>query len=109
MASMTMTASFFGGSAAAATKQPPTAAGRGLVMAKATKVTEAEKNVTSYNSKEEEKNTGRRGLVFAAAAAAACSVAKVAMAGEPKKGTPEAVKKFAPVCVTMPTASICRK
>ncbi|KAK7821962.1 hypothetical protein CFP56_037204 [Quercus suber] len=38
------------------------------------------------NSKEERSSSGRRDLVFAAAA---FSVAKVALADEPKKGTPE--------------------
>jgi len=51
----------------------------------------------------------RRDLVFTAAAAAVCSLAKVAMADdEPKRGTEAAKKKYAPVCVTMPTAKICR-
>ena len=54
-------------------------------------------------------NNGRRELMFAAAAAAVCSVAGVAAAGEPKPGTPEAKKVYAPVCVAMPTAKICRK
>lgn len=60
-------------------------------------------------AKEESSSNGRRELVFAAAAAAACSVAKIAMAIEPKPGTIEAKKKYAPVCVTMPTARICKK
>lgn len=47
--------------------------------------------------------------MFAAAAAAVCSVAGMAVADEPKPGTPEAKKIYAPVCVTMPTARICRK
>lgn len=48
--------------------------------------------------------------MFAAAAAAVCSVAGVAMADdEPKNGTPEAKKKYAQICVTMPTARVCRK
>lgn len=60
-------------------------------------------------AKGESSSNGRRELVFAAAAAAACSVAKIAMAIEPKPGTIEAKKKYAPVCVTMPTARICKK
>lgn len=48
--------------------------------------------------------------MFTAAAAAVCSLAKVAMADEeePKRGTEAAKKKYAQVCVTMPTAKICR-
>lgn len=48
-------------------------------------------------------------MVFAAAAATVLSVAKVAAADEPKPGTLEAKKKYAAVCVTMPTARVCRK
>ncbi|CAN1263895.1 Photosystem II 5 kDa protein, chloroplastic [Linum perenne] len=46
--------------------------------------------------------------MFGAVAAAAYSIARVAMADEPKRGSPEAKKKYAPICVTMPTARICR-
>ena len=46
--------------------------------------------------------------MFAVAAAAVFSVAGMAVADEPKPGTSEAKKKYAPVCVTNPTASICR-
>ncbi|CAK9164710.1 unnamed protein product [Ilex paraguariensis] len=125
MASITMTTSFHGVSATTrATKQLPTTARRlvvipkassitetektGIVMAKASRGTEAEIFVTSYKSNEEKIN-GRRDLVFAAAAVAACSVAKIAMADEPKRGTSEALKKYGSVCVTMPTARICHK
>ncbi|CAI9768625.1 unnamed protein product [Fraxinus pennsylvanica] len=101
MASMTMTASFLGGSPIS--KQPPTATRRrGVVMVKASK---EEKVVMGTK---EEGNSTRRDLMFAAAAAAAFSVAKVAMADEPKRGSAEAKKKYAPICVTMPTARICR-
>ncbi|XAR60367.1 hypothetical protein NMG60_11033712 [Bertholletia excelsa] len=103
MASITMTASLLGGSAMAIGKQP-TATGlrRGVVVAKATST-----GNEGVNGKSEE-SSGRRDLVFAAAAAAVCSVAKVAMADEPRRGTAEAKKKYAPICVTMPTARICR-
>uniref|UniRef100_A0A5B7CDM6 Photosystem II 5 kDa protein n=1 Tax=Davidia involucrata TaxID=16924 RepID=A0A5B7CDM6_DAVIN len=110
MASVTMTATFLGGSTTAAiSKQPATiTARRGVVMAKASKVVESEQTV--LNGKEESNTvTVRRDLVFAAAAAAVCSIAKIAMADEPKSGTLEAKKKYAPVCVTMPTARICHK
>jgi len=73
-------------------------------MAKAIRVSE------SGDHPEQETSTKRRDLVFAAAAAAACSFAKVAMANEePKRGTPEAKKKYAPICVSLPTASVCHK
>ncbi|KAH0926769.1 hypothetical protein HID58_019025, partial [Brassica napus] len=54
--------------------------------------------------------TMRRDLMFTAAAAAVFSLAKAAMADEeePKRGTDAAKKKYAQVCVTMPTAKICR-
>ncbi|KAL3529907.1 hypothetical protein ACH5RR_009229 [Cinchona calisaya] len=109
MASMTMTASFLGGSAAAVSKQLPTNTRRGTgLMVKASKMSEGEKIVV--NNKEES-NNGRRDLVFAVAAAAACTLAKAALADvvEPKRGTPEAKKKYGPICVTMPTARICHK
>ncbi|KAK9692344.1 hypothetical protein RND81_09G257600 [Saponaria officinalis] len=58
----------------------------------------------------EETRSKRRDIVFTAAVAAACSVAKIALAEEePKRGTEEAKKKYAPICVTMPTARICHK
>ncbi|KAL3620355.1 hypothetical protein CASFOL_035267 [Castilleja foliolosa] len=105
MASMTMTASFLGSSAA---KNLPTTSRRGLVAVRASRDSE-EKMVVSNAAKVEESSNGRRELMFAVAAAAACSVAKVAMADdEPKRGTPEAKKKYGPICVTMPTARICR-
>ncbi|GAB2229266.1 hypothetical protein Droror1_Dr00023404 [Drosera rotundifolia] len=51
----------------------------------------------------------RRDLVFAGAVAATYAIAKIAMAEEePKRGSPEAKKKYAPVCITNPTARICR-
>ncbi|KAJ6670800.1 PHOTOSYSTEM II 5 KDA PROTEIN CHLOROPLASTIC [Salix viminalis] len=107
MASITMTASFLTGSTMA--KQPSTAPRGGLIVAKASTATERV-NVEMKNK--EESSSGRRDLLFAAAAAAAaaaCSIARVAMADEePKSGTPEAKKKYAPICVTMPTARICR-
>ncbi|KAJ8751269.1 hypothetical protein K2173_016450 [Erythroxylum novogranatense] len=107
MASTTMTASFLAGSAL--TKQPLTAPRRGLTVAKASRATDEE--MVNLEMKKREGNcSGRRDLVFAAAAAAAYSIAKVAMADvEPRPGTPEAKKKYSPICVTMPTARICRK
>lgn len=112
MASMTITYSFLGGSAAiAVTKQPSTTTSRrGLVMmANASKVSKVEKVVIDEN-KEENNTNGRRDMMFAVAAAAALSMAKIALADEeePKRGTAAAKKKYYPVCVTMPTARICR-
>ncbi|CAN0891862.1 Photosystem II 5 kDa protein, chloroplastic [Linum grandiflorum] len=74
------------------------------VIASASKVEVAKTN------KEEKDNNGRRDLVFGAAAAVAYSIARAAMADdeEPKRGTPAAKKKYASVCVTNPTARICR-
>ncbi|KAI4304989.1 hypothetical protein L6164_028381 [Bauhinia variegata] len=102
MASMTMTASFLGGASSTITKHPSSSTSRrsNMIVAKASRGSETEKV---------ESNSGRRDLVFAAAAAAACSIAKVSMAEEePKRGTPEAKKKYAVVCVSMPTARVCR-
>ncbi len=75
-------------------------------MANAARAVEGEKVKVSYDN--EDSSNGRRNLMFAAAAAAVCSVAGIAVADEPKRGTPEAKKIYAPVCVTMPTARICR-
>lgn len=108
MASMVMTASAFpNGSAVIAAK--PTVSRRGLIVAKASAGSEAEKVNLHMSKNKEESSSGRRDLMLAVAAAAACSVAKIAMAVEPKSGTLEAKKKYAVVCVTMPTARICRK
>ncbi|KAJ0264610.1 Photosystem II 5 kDa protein [Hirschfeldia incana] len=100
---MTMTATFL----PAVAKLPTTAGGRRLSVIKAS----TSDNTTSLQVKEAQNNTTlRRDLMFTAAAAAVCSLAKVAMADEeePKRGTEAAKKKYAQVCVTMPTAKICR-
>ncbi|KAJ9685682.1 hypothetical protein PVL29_017640 [Vitis rotundifolia] len=109
MASVTMTSSFLGG-ACLADRSPAAAARRRLVVVNSARAAaaEGEKVKLNYDAKKEA-NNGRRELVFAAAAAAVCSVAGIAMAGEPKPGTPEAKKIYAPICVTMPTAKICHK
>nr|ACI15739.1 chloroplast photosystem II 5 kDa precursor protein [Picrorhiza kurrooa] len=101
MASVTMTTSFFCRSAAA--KQLPTTGRGGVAMVRASK--ESEK--LTVNVKEESNNT-RRDLMFAMAAVVASSIANFAMADEPKRGTVEAKKKYAAVCVTNPTARICK-
>uniref|UniRef100_A0A7N0THX4 Photosystem II 5 kDa protein, chloroplastic n=1 Tax=Kalanchoe fedtschenkoi TaxID=63787 RepID=A0A7N0THX4_KALFE len=104
------TAAFSGTSTLAYNKPPPllppASAAKRFVAAKA-----------SMRSPEREMgmddgSRGRRELMFAVAAAtAAWSVGNIALAedDEPKPGTPEAKKKYAPVCVTMPTARICHK
>lgn len=101
---MAMTSPFLG-SAMSPSKLPSTTNGRRSVVmmtkASASKVTEIKDNSPEKSSK-------RRDLVFAGAAAVMCSIAGVAMADEPKNGTAEAKKKYAPVCITMPTAKICR-
>ncbi|KAF6168360.1 hypothetical protein GIB67_018200 [Kingdonia uniflora] len=100
MASITMTATSFLG-ASNVSKQTQIASRRTLIVAKASSASEGEQM-------KKESNNGRRDMMFAAAAAALCSVAGVALADEPKRGTLEAKKKYATVCVTMPTARICR-
>uniref|UniRef100_A0A5B7AJX3 Photosystem II 5 kDa protein n=1 Tax=Davidia involucrata TaxID=16924 RepID=A0A5B7AJX3_DAVIN len=106
MASITMTASFLAGSTLSG--RSPATTGRRLVITNSAKASEGERVKVSYESKKES-NNGRRDLMFAAAAAAVCSVAGVAVAEGPQRGTPEAKKIYAPVCVTMPTAKICHK
>ncbi|CAN0901767.1 Photosystem II 5 kDa protein, chloroplastic [Linum grandiflorum] len=87
--------------------KPITAPRRGMfVVAKASSSSSKTNEMKAENK--EESNNGRRDLMFGAAAAAVYSIASVAMADEPKRGTPEAKKKYAPICVTMPTARICR-
>ncbi|ANM65448.1 putative photosystem II 5kDa protein [Arabidopsis thaliana] len=102
MASMTMTATFF----PAVAKVPSATGGRRLSVVRAS----TSDNTPSLEVKEQSSTTMRRDLMFTAAAAAVCSLAKVAMAEEeePKRGTEAAKKKYAQVCVTMPTAKICR-
>ncbi|KAM0997219.1 hypothetical protein ACFX13_007219 [Malus domestica] len=105
MASMTMTAaSFLTAGSASTIAKPSTSSRRSLVVAKA-----AARAPEGETKKEESSSSsGRRDLIFAAAAVAACSLAKAALADEPKRGSKEAKEKYAPVCVTMPTARICR-
>ncbi|XP_020212129.1 photosystem II 5 kDa protein, chloroplastic [Cajanus cajan] len=103
MASFTMTASILG--SPAVTKQSAVATQRRLVV-NAARAVDGEK--ISYDS-DKEGSHGRRNLMIVAAATAVSSVAGMAVAEEPKAGTPEAKKKYSPVCVTMPTARICHK
>ncbi|XP_068641992.1 photosystem II 5 kDa protein, chloroplastic-like [Aristolochia californica] len=104
MASITMTASLIGGLSTAGHSSVNR---RQVVMAKAVRVD----GFKQQNVSSDQDNNTRRNLMFAAAAAAVCSAASgcgVALADEPKRGSPEAKKKYAPICVTMPTASVCR-
>ncbi|CAN6820252.1 unnamed protein product [Brassica oleracea] len=105
MASMTMTATFL----PAVAKLPSATSGRRMSVVRAS----TSENTTSLEVKTKEEQTSttmRRDLMFTAAAAAVCSLAKAATADEeePKRGTEAAKKKYAQVCVTMPTAKICR-
>ncbi|CAA6662889.1 unnamed protein product [Spirodela intermedia] len=109
MASLTMPTSFFGGAAGVSERSSPAASRRRLLVVKAVRP-EAQGCAAAA---EAEGARGRRAAILAVAAAAVSAVGaaqNAAMADdEPKKGTPEAKKKYAPICVTMPTASICRK
>lgn len=107
---MAMTASFLPVTA----KHPSATARRSLVVAKAS--TSGATPNDGSNASLEIKNLkvdgsqGRRELVAAAMTVAAATLAKAAMADdEPERGTAEAKKKYAVICVTMPTARICRK
>ncbi|XP_018626971.1 photosystem II 5 kDa protein, chloroplastic-like [Nicotiana tabacum] len=104
MSSLPSSSSFLGNSATTISNPPPTTTQGKMVMVKAFKIEKIEIN------RKEENSSGRRELTFALlATAAASSFARIAMAEEePKRGTPEA-KKYAPICVTKPTARICRK
>ncbi|KAF3533485.1 hypothetical protein DY000_02042142 [Brassica cretica] len=105
MASMTMTATFLPSIA----KLPSTTGGRRPSVVRAS--TSENATILQVKAKEEQSSTTmRRDLMFTAAAAAVCSLAKASMADEeePKRGTEAAKKKYAQVCVTMPTAKICR-
>ncbi|XP_068638594.1 photosystem II 5 kDa protein, chloroplastic-like [Aristolochia californica] len=104
MASISMTTSLIGGLGNAVRSSVNH---RQVVMAKAARVDDGVEQ--RYVSGDQSNNT-RRNLMFAAAASAVCSAAAgcgVALADEPKRGSPEAKKKYAPICVTMPTASVC--
>ncbi|PHT33135.1 Photosystem II 5 kDa protein, chloroplastic [Capsicum baccatum] len=110
MASMTMTTSLASGGSVAALARAPAATRPRVVMVKASSNTSEGENVVMSNKKEIDNAGGRRELFFGMAAAAACSVAGAALADEPepKRGSPEAKKKYFQVCVSNPTARICR-
>jgi hypothetical protein len=104
MASLTMMASF----AAVAVAAPSR---RGcFAVVRAAKVDRCQQEPARLVAEEAEARPaeGRRAVMLAAAAAAVAAIggAGAAMA-DPKKGSPEAKKKYAPICVTMPTAKVC--
>ncbi|MQL93893.1 hypothetical protein Taro_026547 [Colocasia esculenta] len=101
MASFTMAASFMGPAGVA---ERPSAGRRRLLVVKAA----AENDGQGVAPRDGP--GGRRAVVLAVAAAAISAAGKaVAEVGDPKRGTSEAKKKYAPICVTMPTASVCHK
>ncbi|KAF8653019.1 hypothetical protein HU200_062454 [Digitaria exilis] len=107
MASLTMMASFAAVAAAAA----PSRRGSSFAVARAAKVERCEQEPARLvAAAESQPAEGRRAVMLAAAAAAVAAIggAGAAMADpKPKNGSPEAKKKYAPICVTMPTAKVC--
>ncbi|OEL36965.1 hypothetical protein BAE44_0002017 [Dichanthelium oligosanthes] len=106
MASLTMMASFAAVAAAA-----PSRRGSSFAVARAARVERCQQEPTRLAAAEEAEARpaeGRRSVMLAAAAAAVAAIggAGAAMAGT-KNGSPEAKKKYAPICVTMPTAKVC--
>ncbi|KAF7152110.1 hypothetical protein RHSIM_Rhsim01G0129200 [Rhododendron simsii] len=99
MASVTMTASFLGGATLPGGSPATAVTHRRLLViirnCMPKSVGEGGK-ISQEISKNDQSNSGRRDLVFAAAAAAVCSAAGVAAAEEPKRGTPVARKIYAP-------------
>ncbi|XP_004228890.2 photosystem II 5 kDa protein, chloroplastic-like [Solanum lycopersicum] len=75
------------------------------------KVNAFTKDEKIVKKKEEKKSIGsrREWALAIMAIVVTSSFASVVMAEEPKAGTLEAKKKYAPICVTMPTARICHK
>lgn len=107
MASLTMMASFAAVAAAAPSRRGT------FAVARAAKVDRCQQEPARLAAAAEETAEarpaeGRRAVMMAAAAACVAAIggAGAAMAG-PKNGTPEAKKKYAPICVTMPTAKVC--
>ncbi|RCV07022.1 hypothetical protein SEVIR_1G214401v4 [Setaria viridis] len=105
MASLTMMASFAAVAAAAPSRRGS------FAVARAARVDRCQQEPAARLAAEEAEARpaeGRRAVMLAAAAACVAAIggAGAAMAG-PKNGTPEAKKKYAPICVTMPTAKVC--
>ena len=109
MASLTMMASL---SAAVAVDRrvQQAAAPRRAVVARAAKI-ECQEPAKLVQAEESSSRgaEGRRAVVFAAAAAAVSAIGRGAAFAEPdvKRGSPEAKKKYATICVSMPTAKVC--
>ena len=108
MASLTMMASLSAVAAVAADRRVAAPRRGSLVVARAAKV-ECQEPAGKLQAEEASRVEGRRAVMFAAAAAAAVSAIGGAAIAAPdvKKGSPEAKKKYAPICVTMPTAKVC--
>ncbi|CAL4968584.1 unnamed protein product [Urochloa decumbens] len=107
MASLTMMASF------AAVAAPSPSRRGSFAVARAAKVERCQEPAARLAAAAGEEAApaaeGRRAVMLAAAAACVAAIgggAGAAMAG-PKNGSPEAKKKYAPICVTMPTAKVC--
>ncbi|CAL9161519.1 photosystem II 5 kDa protein, chloroplastic-like [Musa acuminata AAA Group] len=110
MASLTMMASFLSGAASVADRASSNRRRSAMVAKAAAKTPDAAK--PGHEARDDGGSAGRRAVMFAAAAAAVCAVGGRGIAvaeEEPKAGTLEAKKKYAPICVTMPTARICRR
>ncbi|KAG5565182.1 hypothetical protein RHGRI_001171 [Rhododendron griersonianum] len=109
MASVTMTASFLGGATLPGGSPATTATHRrSLVIIRscmAKSVGGGGKISQEISKNDQSSSSGRRDLVFAAAAAAVCSAAGVAVAEEPKRGTPVARKIYAPMTL-LPSLNI---
>ncbi|XP_062222942.1 photosystem II 5 kDa protein, chloroplastic-like [Phragmites australis] len=103
MASLTMMACFAAVAAAAPSRRGS------LAVARAAKVERCQEPARLAAEEAEARPAdGRRAVMLAAAAAAVAAIGGAgAASAEPKKGTPEAKKKYASICVTMPTAKIC--
>uniref|UniRef100_A0A0A9HEK0 Photosystem II 5 kDa protein, chloroplastic n=1 Tax=Arundo donax TaxID=35708 RepID=A0A0A9HEK0_ARUDO len=105
MASLTMMASFAAVAAAAPSRRGSFAVAR---AAKVERCHQEPARLQAAEKAEARPADGRRAVMLASAAAAVAAIGGAGVASaEPKKGSPEAKKKYAPICVTMPTAKIC--
>ncbi|KAK8957295.1 hypothetical protein KSP39_PZI000249 [Platanthera zijinensis] len=110
MASLTMTASFLGSA------RPSPSVNRRTFPAVKAAVRPQEASVPATADRGLKESSSRRGMMIEAAVAATAAICAAglvpgmaAAVEEPKRGTPEAKKQYAPICVTMPTARICHK
>ena len=107
MASLTMMASLSAVAAVAADRRVAAPRRGSLVVARAAKV-ECQEPAGKLQAEEARGAEGRRAVMFAAAAAAVSAIGGAAIAAsDVKPGSSEAKKKYAPICVTMPTAKAC--